>query len=355
MKLTIAFAVFCAAITAQVPSPSTQGVSTPSSLSSIVSDPMGQMTVPVNESAVIHFRAQLNDGRTMSDLRSLPVKFVTSNYGNSYGNSSESLLEANCNYAIGECTISSPQPRMVVVSAMANGSFGYGTIVVSFVASRNSSPVRMDVSASQNQSDPGAAVTLTATSPLTYAGPVSINVVSRFANDSIQKNVYLPNGVTYGQRINLLENTDHPLSFRGRTYFYVTMSGTNGVLANGIGVVGGLQEVRQVDATITDTGDLVVTLPGPYNPAVDYTITLVRGNQFRAEMASARSELLVYGEGDQTKILFNRGSLRASGNAVYLGYGLYTVNVYANERTTGNNWVNSGAQALNVSAQLVLQ
>lgn len=333
---------------------SAQTTPQPLQISNVVSDPRWGATVPVGETLTVNFRAQLSDGRTISDFRVLPLVFqVYTSDGVRLGTD---LL--TCKPEIGQCKVGADKPRIVYMYvSMATGGLGYASVVVNFFRQNiNMSPATIDITSSQVQADDGTSPTLTMTSPLASPGPVTINAVTLYTSqqDTTSKYVYLPDGVKQGQRITINTEDVRPLSFRDRRNFQVQMTGPAGyVIAQGFGSSAGTMETRRVDAQVDENGDLVFTLNETYNPAVDYTFAILRGNLFRVELAQYRAEVYVYPYGDKTKVVFNKGSLGE--NRFELPVGQYTVSMTARDRSNGIGWSAAQADGLNIDRGLTLQ
>jgi hypothetical protein len=351
--VTFLLFVSLASVSAQTPS---QPVSTPlptvstnGGIDTIAVSPQVVTTIQVGQVQTLKFRALLATGQSTQDFSKLPVTFVASDDGTDV-----TAEVMKCRIEVGECTLRSSKPRMVQVGVYLNNMFGLQGVTVNFANFRSNLPARMDVTASQAQAQEGTFLTLTATSPVTVEGPVSIKAYMPYAGSGKQneKYAYFPAGVRYGQRIEINTEEIRPLSFRGRPYYAVEMSSNGQVVAQGYGTSVASTEMRNIDAAVDDAGELVFTVVGAYNPSADYTMVLLRGDQFRLELAQSRNELFVYEQGGQTKIVFNRGSLGE--NAFYLPSGLYTVSLHGYDRSSGIGWDHSRADALSLNRSLII-
>jgi hypothetical protein len=349
--------VLTVSVSAQaIPSPTPanpgQSVAQPNGgIAEIVASPQVVTTVQVGQVQVLKFRAMLQTGMSTENFAMLPIKFVASEEGKDV-----SVEVLKCRLEVGECTVRSDRPRIVHVTAFLNGVFGLAGVTVNIANFRGMFPARMDVTASQTQAQEGTSVSVVATSPVTIDGPVFVRAFTRFTNDyaEAEKFLHLPNGVKYGQRLEINTESVRPLSFRGRKHFVVEMSTpTNGTVAIGYGSSVTAMEYKQIEAGVDDSNELSFTISGGYNPSVDYNVVLLRGDQFRVELAQSRSEIFVYAQGDKTKIISNRGSL--GGNAFHLPTGFYTVAIYAHDRSSGIGWNHSRVDALGLINNYLLK
>lgn len=352
--LVAAFVLLCVNGNAQIntpatPSPVPTGTQTGEGVSVAVT-PKVVATYEVGQVATLQFRAQLADGRTMSDFRNLPITIGT------YDSIGRNVTAATtkCDMSTGICFVKVATPGYVFVTAWLNGAFGIQSVALNFANIRGSFPATMDVTATMGQAQEGVSSSVIATSPISVEGPVMVTVETPYTNDSIRRSVYLPNGVSYGQRIELNTETLSPLSFRDRRNFRVQLTKPDGsVLATGTGSSVGLTEWKSVDASMDDNGDLSFVLDSSYNASVDYSITLLRGDRFRLELSQIRGELFVYPQGNKTKIVFNKGSLGE--NMYFLPSGFYTVNVNAIDRSNSIRWSQSRADGLGLNGQYILR
>lgn len=336
---------------AQMPAPIPQPVQAVY-INAVTSTPRVGATVPVGEVATVTYRLRLSDGRELTDFTGLPfvIQALQRTGENAWTDVSQEL---KCNLAVGQCAIGSGIPRIVTIQVTTPGLGNTLTTISFFQPNRGGAAI--DVTASAAQANDGNIITLSATSPITYTGWVNVHARTSFTDirESFESYIYLPEGVKYGQKIQLNIEEVRPMSFRDRRFFEVTFQTANGVIAQGFGSSVGKMEYPNVDAAIDDNGDLVFSTFGGFDPSVDYTITLLRNDGFRVELSTVRNELYAYPFGNRTKLVFNKFSL--AGNQFYLDGGSYTINLQGRDRTNGIGWSASRADALVLDHEVVLQ
>ena len=347
---TLVFLALASAAFAQVTTPAPQPVPTVSESFLVTSSPKSVATYQTGQVATVQFRVQLGNGLTKSDFRGLPIVFGTTGFQGA----DMTAATTKCQVETGICTVRSDKPQTLLLTAWQNGVFGLQQVALNFTNLRSNFPASIDITSSMAQAQEGASTTLIATSSVSVDGPVTVQAEAIYTNDTAMKTVYLPDGVKYGQRIEINTDTLYPLSFRDRRNFRVRFFGPNSnLLAEGFGSSVGLTEWNGVNAQVDDNGDFVVTLDAPYSASVDYTVVLLRGDQFRVELSQSRSEIFVYPQGSKTKVIFNRGSLGENG--YYLPNGFYSLNVNAFDRSNGIRWNQSRADALGLNGQFQLR
>lgn len=305
----------------------------------------------VGEVATVQFRARVGS-TTTNNLLSLPVVVGTSDLDGH----DLTAQTTKCDLKAGLCSVKSDKSRTLLITVWQNGVFGLKQVALNFVNLRSDSPANVDITASMAQGEEGDTASLVATSPVSISGPVSVQADALYVNapDAASRNIYFPDGIRYGQRIEINTDSLYPLSFRGRRNFRVQFYGPNGnLVAEGYGASVGLSEWKSISAVLDDNNDLVFTLNAPYSASVDYTVVLLRGNQFRVELAQSRGEIYAYPQGNQTKLVFNRGSLGE--NTYYLPNGFYTVNVRQFDRSNGIRINHSRADALGLNGQHIIK
>lgn len=316
----------------------------------VTAEPKVVGTYQVGTPAVVKFRVRFSNGYTTSDFRTVPALIAT------YDSMGKDVTAetTRCRLELGECTVKADKPRILHIGVYT-GSFGRQTVTLNFVNMRYNLPALVDVTASQTQAQEGTSVTLVATSPVTIEGPVSVRYRTMYTNDLIDTEVYLPGGIQYGERVVINTEAVLPLLFRDRRTFRVELvsTQTGQVVARGFGSTVGLSEWKGIEASLDMNGDLVFTLDEPYVASYEYTVTLLRGNRFRVELAQSRGELYAYPEGNKVKLIFNRGSLGE--NAYFLPHGYYTVNVQAHDRASGVSWTKARTDALGLTGEYTLR
>ena len=344
---TITLAAVCASAQTTNPTP----VPTVQQQIEITATPKIAAVYQVGEVATVQFRARIGN-LTTSNLYSLPVVVGTSDMD---GHDLTSQT-TKCDLKAGLCSVKTDKPQVLLITVWQNGVFGLQQVALNFVNLRTDFPANIDVTASMAQGEEGATSSLIATSPVSISGPVMVQADAIYVNapDSASRHIYFPDGIRYGQRIEINTDTLYPLSFRDRRNFRVQFYGPNGnLVAEGYGASVGLSEWKGVSAGLNDNSDLVFTLDAPYSASVDYAVVLLRGNQFRVELAQSRGELYAYPQGNQTILIFNRGSLGE--NMYYLPNGYYTVNVRQFDRSNSIRINQSRADALGLNGQLILR
>jgi len=321
-------------------------------ITAVTSTPRVGATVPVGETATVSYRLRLSDGRELTDFTGLPFQIQAQQMTGDRA-WTDVTRELNCNLKVGQCIMKSDVPRIVTFNVMTPGLGNTLTTISFFRPGRNVAAI--DVTASSVQANDGNVITLSATSPIAYSGWVMVHARTSFTDtrESFDGDIYMPDGVKYGQKIQLNVDEVRPMSFRDRRYFAVTFETANGIVAQGFGSSVGKMEFSNIDATIDDNNDLVFSTSGGYDPSIDYTITLLRNDGFRVELSTVRNELFAYGTGNRVKLVFNKFSL--AGNQYYLESGFYTVNLQGRDRTNGIGWSSSHADALALERQLVIQ
>jgi hypothetical protein len=319
----------------------------------VVSTPNVAATYQVGQTATVQFRVLLSTGQTTSNLFALPVVVNTVEL---QSQQDVTAATTTCQMVLGTCTVKANKPSVLLITVWQNGVFGLHQVALSFANMRSNFPATIDVTASLAQGQEGVSGSLIATSPIWIEGATTVTATTLYADsaDSVNKSIYFPNGIAYGQRIEINTDTMYPLSFRGRRYFQVQFFGPSGnLVAQGFGNSVSLTEWKSIDAVIDDNNDLVVTLDSPFSSSVDYTVTLLRGDQFRIELAQNRGEIFAYASGSKTKLIFNRGSL---GDSSYLlPNGFYTVNVNQLDRSNSIRWNQAQADALGNNGQYLLR
>ncbi len=305
----------------------------------------------VGETAVVQFRARVGDATTGNFL-SLPVVISTANL------EGKDVTEqtTKCQLNTGVCAIKSDKPQVLLITAWQNGVFGLQQVVLNFVNMTYNLPAAIDVTASMAQSQEGTSVSLFATSSVNVEGPVRVTATTMYTNasDWADRSIYFPNGISYGQRIEVNVDFIYPLSFRDRRNFRVQFyDKNNSLVAEGYGSSVGSTEWNGIVAGIDDNNDLAFTLNAPYSPSTDYTVVLLRGDRFRVELSQYRNEIFVYSQGDKTKIIFNRGSLGE--NTYFLPGGFYTVNVVRFDKSVSEYYNQSLANGLSLNGQYQLK
>lgn len=305
----------------------------------------------VGETASVQFRARIGN-LTTNNLFALPVVVGTSDLDGH----DLTAQTTKCDLKQGLCSVKSDKAQVLLITVWQNGVFGLQQVALNFVNLRLDFPASIDVTASMAQGEEGVTSSLIATSPVSISGPVTVRADAVYVNssDALSRDIYFPDGVRYGQRIEINTDTLYPLSFRGRRNFRVQFYNQSGnLVAEGYGASVGLSEWKGVSAVMDENKDLVFTLDAPYSASVDYTAVLLRGNQFRVELAQSRGELYAYPQGNQTKLIFNRGSLGE--NTYYLPHGFYTVSIRQFDRSNGIRINQSRADALGLNGQYILK
>ena len=318
----------------------------------ITASPKGAATYQVGQTATVKFRAKLASGVTTSDFRNLPVTFNAIEHITNTGITGTTISN-RCDIATGVCVVKVEKPMVVLLTALSRENGTFQQVVLNFTNMRGNFPATVDVTATMTQAQEGVSTSVIATSPLRLEGSVFVEAFSMFSNNPISRGFYFPNGLDYGQRIVLHSDVPSPLSFGDRQIFSVRIYQDRQLVAEGTGSSVGLAEYKNVEAMIDDNNDLSFTLEESFNPAVEYNVVLLRGDHFRVELSQLRGEVFAYGQGNKTKIMFNRGSLGE--NKYLLSNGFYTINVHALDKSSSSRWSNSRVDAFGINGTFLLR